>query len=144
MLTDKEQFEIIETALKENGTIERFEMEQEKIRGRMMITLGEAPDIVNYDNTEEGVYPFIGSFDLYDMEIGILLQTKPVEARSSIWFTPQTDNAEEPTQEWIEFFIKTLVSNIDEDGGFGIPICTFTADVGDFTVTPITDEDFLS
>ena len=140
MLADKEQFEVIENELRENSTIERFEKEQGKIKGRMMITFGEAPDVVTYDKTEEGVYPFIGSFDFYDMEIGILLKTKPIEVRSGVWFTPQIDGAEEPTHEWIEFFIKTLANNIHEDGSFGIPICSFVADTGDFTVVPINDD----
>ena len=140
MLADKEHFEMIEKILKENGTIDKFEKERGIIRGRMMITLGEAPNIVEYDKTENNVYVFTGTFDFYDMELGIVLKTKPIEPRSSIWFTPQRDNAQEPTEEWIEFFLKTLVDSIDEDGCFGYPICTFLSDTGDFTVVPTADE----
>ena len=105
-----------------------------------MITIDEVPDFVEYDKTEDNVYAFTGTFDFYDMEIGILLKTKPIEPRSSVWLTPQKDGAQEPTQEWIEFFIKTLVNSIDEDGCFGYPICTFTSATGDFTVVPTAIE----
>ncbi len=141
MLADKEHFDLIEKILTKNGTIDRFEKEQGKIRGRMMITLGDAPDIIRYNEKEDGVYVFTGTFDFYDMEIGVVLKTKPIEARSTIWFTPQKDGAEEPSQEWIEFFMKTLINSIGEDGSFGYPICTFASDTGDFTVIPTSDQE---
>lgn len=53
----------------------------------------------------------------------------------------ETQISEEPEREWIEFFIQTLVKNIQPDGSFGVPMYTFICDVGDFTVVPTLDKD---
>lgn len=52
-----------------------------------------------------------------------------------MWFTPQTDDAVEPSSEWIEFFVKTLCENISEKG-FGVPMYSFLNDHSDLTIVP--------
>ena len=44
MLVDKEKFYFVENTLVKNGTIDRFESDNGKITGRMMITLTEIPE----------------------------------------------------------------------------------------------------
>lgn len=47
MLKDKKAFEKVEESLKEKGIIEKFENENGKILGRIMITLTDKPDILD-------------------------------------------------------------------------------------------------
>ena len=142
MLTDQKHFKKIEETLRENGTIERFEREHGPIRGKLLITEGDLPEDLDFDIDEDRRYAvFIGSYDFYDMEIGVVLYLDPIETAGPIWFTPQRQNAEEPSQEWIEYFIQTVVGSINTDGSYGIPICSFMADAGDFTVVPTFDEE---
>ncbi|MEB6051563.1 hypothetical protein MXL43_02025 [Enterococcus gallinarum] len=72
--------------------------------------------------------------------MGVALYLDPLELASGVWITPQKDDAEKPEKEWVEFFIQTLVSHIDEDGGFGIPMYTYINDTSDFTVVPASPE----
>ena len=58
-----------------------------------------------------------------------------MELIPQMWFTPQTDDAVEPSSEWIEFFVKTLCENISEEG-FGVPIYSFLNDHSDLTIVP--------
>ena len=74
------------------------------------------------------------------MAAGIVLNTVTNEAGSGIWLTPQSEDAEEPAKEWIEFFIEKLLGCIDDDGSFGVPICTLISDAADFTVVPAIGE----
>lgn len=69
------------------------------------------------------------------MMIGIAFDLDTMELIPQMWFTPQTDDAVEPSSEWIEFFVKTLCENISEDG-FGVPMYSFLNDHSDLTIVP--------
>ena len=53
-----------------------------------------------------------------------------------MWLTPQADDAEQPAREWISFFIEKLFIGIDDEGDYGIPMCSFVTDTTDMTVVP--------
>lgn len=135
MLVDKELFLEVEDILREQGILERFEEENGEITGHMMITMVEIPPELDINLTSNGVRAFCASFDFYDMMIGVAFDLNTMELIPRMWFTPQMDDAVEPSSEWIEFFIKTLCENISEEG-FGIPIYSFVNDHSDFTVVP--------
>ncbi|MHA3066820.1 hypothetical protein [Lacticaseibacillus saniviri] len=137
MLIDKKAFDTVTGALKEQGVIRDFEAQNGKITGHMMITIGEIPEdlTVKLDPNRKS-YIFIGSFDFYDATVGLAIYLDKFEIASGVWSTPQVVNAESPTREWIEFFIRILVGNIDADGGFGVPMYTYISDSADFTVVP--------
>ena len=137
MLADEKMFQIVEDALRENGSIARFEKEQGKIKGRMMVTLCDIPEEYLTTRVEdEQAYGFEASFDFYDATVAFALYPKSKTVGSGVWVTPQIEGAVTPSREWIEFFVHTVLNGIREDGGFGIPIYSFTADVGDLTVYP--------
>ncbi|MGV1199655.1 hypothetical protein [Enterococcus casseliflavus] len=141
MLINEEMFDKVTDFLVERGTIQEFESKNGKLKGRMMITLGELPEDLGIEiDPEKKAYVFNGSFDFYDAIVGVALYLDSLELASGVWVTPQKDDAEEPAKEWIEFFIQTLVSHIDEDGGFGIPMYTYVNDTSDFTVVPGSPE----
>lgn len=137
MLADREQFAVVEKALTDNGVLEKFEQENGKIRGRMMITVVDIPEQIN--NAAKRTKSLVGfdcSFDFYDSSIGIALYTDTKEAVGDLWITPQMKGAEPPSREWVEFFIKTLIEHIEEDGSFGCPMYSFLTDESDLTVVP--------
>ena len=105
-----------------------------------MITLGEPPVNLDVSLSDENEKVFIGTFDFYDMAAGVILNTVTKEVCSGLWLTPQSEDAEEPARERIEFFIEKLIGSIGEDGTFGVPICTFISDTADFTVVPTAEE----
>lgn len=139
MLADAQHFDKIEKILRDNGSIEKFERECGEVLGRVMITLGEVPanlDIV----VPEGSYAFICTFDFYDCSLGLVLNPYTKKAGSGIWVTPQTeDDPEPPTEDWVEFFVGTILKAIDENGGFGVPICSLINDEADLTFFPIKE-----
>jgi hypothetical protein len=45
------------------------------------------------------------------------------------------------SQEWIDFFVETLINHIEPDGSFGYPIFTFATDTADMTVVPTKDDE---
>ncbi|MBP5273810.1 MAG: hypothetical protein ILO36_02605 [Abditibacteriota bacterium] len=137
MLTDPEMFETVENALRENGQIERFEKENGKIKGRMMITLAEIPEGIEVKPDGDKVpRAFEASFDFYDSVIGIAMYTAERKAASGLWVTPQKEGAEKPSKDWMIFFIQTLVKHLGEDGTWGVPIYSFVNDTCDMTVVP--------
>ena len=139
MLVDPEMFQRIEKYLHDNGTIARFEQEQGPIRGHMMITLCDVPEEYLTTRVEgERVFGFEASFDFYDATAAFAFYPQSRTAGSGVWITPQREGAEAPSRDWIEFFVHTVLDNIKENGSFGIPMYTFLADVGDFTVVPIS------
>lgn len=138
MLKDSIMFKTVESILKENGTIGQFESENGQIRGRMMISLGEIPQSMGIEKTDD-IIAFVGSFDFYDAEIGIALKKDTYEPVTQIWVTPQRADAEKPMEEWIEFFVQTLAQNIGTEG-FGIPMYTFMSEEAAFTVVPDAKE----
>ncbi len=135
LLADKYKFAEIEKELRENGRLRDFEKECGKITGRMMITLGEVPEDLEA-KIEAGSRCFICTFDFYECSIGIILNTVTKKVGSGLWITPQKKEAEPPSKDWINFFIETLVNNIDKDGSFGVPIYVFVNDSADMTVVP--------
>lgn len=135
MLVDKELFFEVENILREQGTLERFEEQNGEITGHMMITMMEIPPELGFDGISDSVRAFCASFDFYDMMIGLAFDLNTMELIPHMWFTPQTDDAVEPSSEWVEFFVKTLCENISEEG-FGVPIYSFVNDHSDFTVVP--------
>ncbi|ANE22805.1 hypothetical protein AAY81_06350 [Denitrobacterium detoxificans] len=135
MLSDIKAFERVESILNEDGTIATFEKENGKILGRMMIDLCDIPDnlTVSIEPTES-TYAFQGTFDFYDAALGIVIDVKSLEAKSGIWVTPQFGRCDEIAQEWIEYFIETLMKGVGE--GFGVPMYAFVNDSSSFEVYP--------
>lgn len=137
MLKDQAQFEIVEEALRKDGSIVRFEKECGPVKGRMMITITDIPEGIKIaEKRDTAPTAFEASFDFYDSTVGIALYTKDRTPATGIWVTPQEEDAEAPAGDWIEFFIKTLVSSIDDDGSYGIPIYSLVSDTADLTVVP--------
>ena len=137
MLRDEKSFEIVEKILIENGSMAQFEKEYGEIKGRMMITLVDIPENLEIQLTDDKMpYAFEASFDFYDTSIGLALYTDTKQVASGIWITPQTDNAEMPSEEWVNFFLEKLMSAINDDGSFGIPIYSFINDTCDMTIVP--------
>lgn len=137
MLADKELFAEIEKILAEQGVIDEFEKENGKIKGRMMITIGEVPANLKDDiPIEEGDRVFVGTFDFYNASVGLVLNTVTMTVKGGMWVTNQVEDAEPPSKEWSEFFIGTLAKNIRSDESFGVPMYTFCTDEADFTVVP--------
>ena len=137
MLIEKDLFETVENELTANGVIRDFESENGKITGRMMITLTDIPDDIEVEY-KEGKKPqaFTASFDFYDMTVGLALYTDLKEPASGIWMIPQAEDAEVPSDDWINFFIEKLFQSINDDGTFGIPIYSFVNDTCDMTIVP--------
>ena len=102
MLADKEMFFKIENILREQGVLEKFEEDNGKITGHMMITMTEIPPELGIDKVSDNMRAFCASFDFYDMMIGIAFDLNTMELIPQMWFTPQTDDAVEPSSEWIE------------------------------------------
>ncbi|MGT2951011.1 hypothetical protein BU202_06920 [Streptococcus cuniculi] len=135
MLVDEEMFAAAENALREQGVLDRFEAENGKITGHMMITMMEVPPELVIEATGDNVRAFCASFDFYDMMIGIAIDLSTMKPVSQFWLTPQTDDAVKPASEWVEFFAKTLFENLSEEG-YGIPMYSFVNDHSDFTAVP--------
>ncbi len=136
MLKDKKAFAVVEKSLEEKGIIEKFENENGKILGRMMITLTDKPNIIDEEINDNNIYFFESSFDFYDFTLTIGLNVKTKESVCGIIVNAKDGKEEDIDHVWIEFFIKTLVENISEDGSFGVPMYSFINDTGDFTVVP--------
>ena len=136
MLIDKDKFEIVEQMLVEQGKIEAFEQENGEILGRMMITIDTMPEeLAKEVEIKDDLTVFTASFDFYDMTVSAAVYTQSKEV-AKMWLTPQADDAEQPAREWISFFIEKLFMGIDDDGGYGIPMCSFVTDTTDMTVIP--------
>lgn len=141
MLIDPSAFERLEEILKEQGKIDKFEEDSGKILGRLMITLGDIPndikDEILKSNREEDLYIFNCSFDFYDSFLGVALYKKNLELASGIWITEQKDNAEAPSKDWIDFFIKILVENVIQNkDGFRYPIYAFVNNESEMIIVP--------
>lgn len=136
MLIDKVKFEIVEKMLAEQGKIEAFEQENGAILGRMMITTDEMPeDVKDEVEIKKDLTVFTASFDFYDMTVSAAVYTQS-KGIAKMWITPQDDDAEQPAREWISFFIEKLFEGIDNDGNYGVPICSFVTDTSDMTIVP--------
>ena len=136
MLIDKDKFEIVEQMLIEQGRIEAFEQENGAILGRMMITIDTMPEELSEEvEIKDDLTVFTASFDFYDMTVSAAVYTQSKEV-AKMWLTPHADDAEQPAREWISFFIEKLFMGIDDEGGYGIPMCSFVTDTTDMTVVP--------
>ena len=136
MLTDKKKFDNVEQMLIEQGRIEAFEQENGAILGRMMITIDTMPEeLAEEVEIKDDLTVFTASFDFYDMTVSAAVYTQSKEV-AKMWLTPQADDAEQPAREWISFFIEKLFMGIDDEGGYGIPMCSFVTDTTDMTVIP--------
>ena len=136
MLIDQAKFEIVEKTLIEQGKIEAFEKENGSILGRMMITADDMPEeLIEELENKDDLIVFTASFDFYDMTVSAAVYTKSKEV-AKMWLTPQADDAEQPAREWISFFIEKLFMGIDDEGGYGIPMCSFVTDTTDMTIVP--------
>ena len=136
MLIDKEKFEIVEKVLTEQGKIEAFEQENGAILGRMMITTDTMPEeLAEEVEIKDDLTVFTASFDFYNMTVSAAVYTQSKEV-AKMWLTPQADDAEQPAREWISFFIEKLFMGIDDEGGYGIPMCSFVTDTSDMTIVP--------
>ena len=140
MLFNIDRFDNIENLLAKEGKIAKFEKENGEIKGRMMIDIVQPPENLNIQIPDD-FYAFGASFDFYDCSIGMVLNPKTLKAGSGIWVTEQVEGAEPPSQEWINFFVETLVNHIEPDGSFGYPMFTFATDTADMTVVPTKDEE---
>ena len=136
MLTDKKKFDNVEQMLIEQGRIEAFEQENGAILGRMMITTDTMPEeLAEEVEIKDDLTVFTASFDFYDMTVSAAVYTQSKEV-AKMWLTPQADDAEQPAREWISFFIEKLFIGIDDEGGYGIPMCSFVTDTTDMTIVP--------
>ena len=136
MLTDKKKFDNVEQMLIEQGRIEAFEQENGAILGRMMIITDTMPEeLAEEVEIKDDLTVFTASFDFYDMTVSAAIYTRSKEV-AKMWLTPQADDAEQPAREWISFFIEKLFMGIDDEGGYGIPMCSFVTDTTDMTVVP--------
>ena len=136
MLIDKDKFEIVEQMLIEQGRIEAFEQENGAILGRMMITTDAMPEeLAEEVEIKDDLTVFTASFDFYDMTVSAAVYTQSKEV-AKMWLTPQADDTEQLAREWISFFIEKLLMGIDDEGGYGIPMCSFVTDTSDMTVVP--------
>ena len=136
MLTDKKKFDNVEQMLIEQGRIEAFEQENGAILGRMMITTDTMPEeLAEEVEIKDDLTVFTASFDFYDMTVSAAVYTQSKEV-AKMWLTPQAEDAEQPAREWISFFIEKLFMGIDDEGGYGIPMCSFVTDTTDMTVVP--------
>ena len=136
MLIDKAKFENVENMLAEQGRIEAFVQETGAILGRMMITTDTMPEeLAEEVEIKDDLTVFTASFDFYDMTVSAAVYTQSKKV-AKMWLTPQADDAEQPAREWISFFIEKLFMGIDDEGGYGIPMCSFVTDTTDMTVVP--------
>ena len=136
MLTDKKKFDNVEQMLIEQGRIEAFEQENGAILGRMMISTDTMPEeLAEEVEIKDDLTVFTASFDFYDMTVSAAVYTQSKEV-AKMWLTPQADDAEQPAREWISFFIEKLFMGIDDEGGYGIPMCSFVTDTTDMMIVP--------
>ena len=137
MLIDKTQFELVEKTLREQGKLAAFEKENGTVLGRMMITTDTIPEYILQDiEVRNDLKAFTASFDFYEMTVSAAVYTRSWEFTGALWLSPQTADAERPVHEWITFFLEKLFESIDEDGNYGVPICSFVTDTSDMTVVP--------
>lgn len=103
MLKDKKAFAVVEKSLEEKGIIEKFENENGKILGRMMITLTDKPNIIDEEINDNNIYFFESSFDFYDFTLTIGLNVKTKESVCGIIVNAKDGKEEDIDHVWIEF-----------------------------------------
>lgn len=135
MLADEKLFNEVEKELQEQGKIQAFEKENGPVIRRMMITETAIPDNLNVQEKSPDIHAFKATFDFYDMEIGIALDVKKLEVKTGIWMTPQVADAQEPSDQWIQFFMEKLASAYDHKT-FSMPVYSLISDQADMTIIP--------
>ena len=86
MLSNPGLFETVETVCHERGTVERFEKENGKVKGRMMIDAVELPDGVELNPNIDGkITAFEASFDFMDSRVGFAFCVPKMQAASAFW-----------------------------------------------------------
>ena len=136
MLADKNLFSLIEYSLRENGSLPDFEKNNGKVKGRMMIRPVQIPDeIFNHIDTDREFYALEGSFDFFNASICAVLYRNPKEFDENMWFSLQNETAEDPTQEWIDYFLNTVWDAIPENGDFSMPVFSFVNEKNALTVS---------
>ncbi len=137
MLSNPELFEAVEAGLTAMGAIARFEQENGKILGRMMIVTTEIPESISIQRTDrDNLTAFEASFDFCNVALGVVTDPKKKTLESSVWGRYQVPGAERPSEEWVKFFIQTLFEHIGDDGSFRIPMYSFVNNTSDFTAVP--------
>ena len=137
MLTNPEQFKNVEDGLRAMGAIGKFESENGLILGRMMVTTTDIPDSIPVKREDrEKLVAFEASFDFCNVALGVVTDPVKKTLESSVWGRYQTPGAERPSEEWVKFFIQTLVEHIGEDGSYGVPMYSFVNNTSDFTAVP--------
>ena len=66
MLVDKESFFLAEEVLRKQGILDKFEAENGKITGHMMITMMDLPPELKIENSNENVRAFCQAPDKMD------------------------------------------------------------------------------
>lgn len=145
MLLRKNEFDTLEKELRKTGKIREFERKYGKILGRVLIDIGELPsdmeEDVLKDRKKEELFIFNCSFDFYDAALGIALERKTLKVASGMWITEQIDEAELPSEDWINFFVRMLSENvINSPNGFGVPIYIFVNNNSEMVVVPSKKE----
>ncbi|WP_155287291.1 hypothetical protein [Lacticaseibacillus zhaodongensis] len=131
-----------EDALRADGVLADFERENGPIHAHMVINTATVPDDVTAEVEHvDGAVAFEATMDFLDCTIGVVLEPHSMHVCSSVWATPQREDAPAPSSEWVDFFLQTLSGNIEEDGSFGVPMCVFMSDKASFTTIPTADPD---
>ena len=135
MLTDRDLFAFTEKKLRDNGTLDRFEAEHGPVLGRSMITLTQLPEGYSVSGLEQKhLFAFECSFDFCDFTLGVVYDTRAHKVVGSVWITRQGASDELPPEECIQFFLRTLIQSVGEDGSFSVPIYTFANATKEMTV----------
>ena len=145
MLSNPELFKTVEDGLNAMGVIKSFEDEHGPVLGRVMITTTEIPQGVTVAREDrENLTAFEASFDFCNVTLGVVADTKKKTLESSVWGRYQVAGAAKPSEEWVKFFIQTLLEHIDDEGNYGVPMYSFVNDTSDFTAVPtMPGPDFL-
>ena len=139
MLINQELFYKVEQLVKEKGSIERFEEENGKITGRMMITICDIPDGVEVSKNPETKYiqAFCASFDFTDIMIGVAIDLESKTPVTGAWVVNDIEvDKNIVDEELVYFFLDTLIKYIEDDGSYGAPMYTFLNDNGSMTLVP--------
>jgi len=136
MLSNHELFATVEATCREQCIIDKFEAENGKITGRMMIDAIDLPDDVSLKpDVNEHIVAFEASFDFTDARIGLALSVTKLDAATSIWISG-CDDENAPDNELTEFFVEKLIESIAPDGSYGVPIYVFISDNASFSCVP--------
>lgn len=72
--------------------------------------------------------------------MNIAFDPQTLEPLTGLWLNYQSDTDETPTQDWVEFFVTTILKHVTP-GDIWLPIYSFVADVGDLTIVPTREDE---